>query len=153
MANYIVCAVDFSPDSEAALQWAVEQAQLTNAKLVVLHVIHDPASSPGFYRQVQGDWLRPMAQVAETMLEEFLEKERQKSKKVADLMPLTTRLVSGLPAGRIVEVCRELEAALVVVGSRGRTGLPHILLGSVAERVVQTAPMPVVVVKQPEPNE
>ena len=54
----------------------------------------------------------------------------------------------GLPPGRIVEVARELGADLVVVGSRGRTGLPHILLGSVAERVVQTAPVPVTVVKR-----
>jgi nucleotide-binding universal stress UspA family protein len=150
MTAHIVCAVDFSPDSEAALQWAAKQAQLTDAKLVLLHVVHDPASSPGFYRQIEGDWLRPMAEVAEAMLAEFLEKEEQKCRQVADLMPLETRLVSGLPAGRIVEVARELDAVLIVVGSRGRTGLPHILLGSVAERVAQTAPMPVVVVKQPE---
>lgn len=152
MTAPIVCAVDFSPDSEAALQWAANQALLTKADLVVLHVVHDPASSPGFYRQLESDWLRPMAEVAESMLAEFVEKERRKSPQVADLMPLETRMISGLPAGRIVELAQELDAALIVVGSRGRTGLPHILLGSVAERVAQTAPMPVVVVKQPKPK-
>jgi nucleotide-binding universal stress UspA family protein len=63
---------------------------------------------------------------------------------------MTARLVAGLPPGRIVEVAAEIGAELVVLGSRGRTGLAHVLLGSVAERVVQTAPMPVTVVKARE---
>ncbi|HMQ93030.1 MAG TPA: universal stress protein [Amaricoccus sp.] len=142
----ILCAVDFSGDSAAALGWACRQAVLTDARLVLLHVVHDPASSPGFYRRVGSAWLEPMIAVAEDMMAEFLAAFR------AEDLPapagLETRLVRGLPPGRIVEVARELGADLVVVGSRGRTGLPHILLGSVAERVVQTAPMPVTVVKR-----
>ena len=59
-------------------------------------------------------------------------------------------MIAGLPAGRTVEVADSLGASMIVVGSRGRTGLPHILLGSVAERIVQTAAMPVVVVKAAE---
>jgi nucleotide-binding universal stress UspA family protein len=58
--------------------------------------------------------------------------------------------VTGLPSGRICEVADEIGAGLVVVGSRGRTGLPHVMLGSVAERVAQIASAPVTVVKAPE---
>jgi nucleotide-binding universal stress UspA family protein len=60
---------------------------------------------------------------------------------------METMLVSGLPSGRITEVANEIGADLIVVGSRGRTGLPHVMLGSVAERVVQIARTPVTVVK------
>ena len=141
----ILCAVDFSGDSAAALGWACRQAALTDARLVLLHVVHDPASSPGFYRRVGSEWLEPMVAVAEDMMAEFLAAFRAGAE---HLPALETRLVRGLPPGRIVEVARGLGADLVVVGSRGRTGLPHILLGSVAERVVQTAPVPVTVVKR-----
>jgi nucleotide-binding universal stress UspA family protein len=144
----ILCAVDFSGDSAAAFGWACRQAALTDARLVLLHVVHDPASSPGFYHPVKSDWLQPMVAVAEDMMAEFLATFRAEVGDSPALAGLETRLVRGLPAGRIVEVARDLAADLVVVGSRGRTGLPHILLGSVAERVVQTAPGPVAVVKR-----
>ncbi len=153
MTSPILCAVDFSPDSRAALLWACRQAELTDSALVVLHVIHDPASSPGFYRQMEEDWIRPMAEVAEDMMAEFLSGVRAANPGRDKLESAEARLVSGLPAGRIVETADAIGASLVVVGSRGRTGLPHILLGSVAERVVQTSSVPVVVVKTPENGE
>ena len=146
----ILCAVDFSADSEAALLWACRQARLAGARLVVLHVVHDPAESPGFYRDEDAAWLRPMIHVAEEMMDEFLARLREANPEVPALAAPEARLVSGLPSGRIVEVALQEEAGHVVIGSRGRTGLPHILLGSVAERVAQTAPMPVTIVKQAE---
>jgi nucleotide-binding universal stress UspA family protein len=90
-----------------------------------------------------------MSEVAEEMMADFLNQMRADNPDVSQLRSLEVKLVPGLPPGRIVEVARQISASLVVVGSRGRTGLPHILLGSVAERVAQTAPMPVVVVKAP----
>ena len=149
MTGPILCAVDFSADSRAALGWACRQADLTGTDLVILHVVHDPASSPGFYREMAEDWIRPMAEVAEEMMVEFFASAKAEHPSCAKLAAADTRLVSGLPPGRIVEVAGALGASLVVVGSRGRTGLPHILLGSVAERVAQTSPVPVVVVKAP----
>jgi len=149
MTGPILCAVDFSPDSGAALSWACDQAELAGAPLVVLHVVHDPAASPGFYRELQEDWIRPMAEVAEEMMAEFLAAARAAWPDCAVLAAAEARLVPGLPPGRIVEVAKAVGASLIVIGSRGRTGLAHILLGSVAERVVQTAPVPVVVVKAP----
>ncbi len=149
MTGPILCAVDFSADSRAALDWAVGQAGLADLSLVVLHVVHDPAASPGFYRTVEEDWLRPMAAVAEQMMEEFLAEAMAASPDQARLETAERRMVAGLPAGRTVEVADSLGASMIVIGSCGRSRLPHILLGSVAERIVQTAPMPVVVVKPP----
>lgn len=145
----ILVAVDFSKDSEAALAWASNYARLTGATLLVFHVVHDPATSPGFYRRMGEDWLRPMIEVAEEMMAEFLTAMREAHPDLETIQTVGTRLVSGLPAGRIVEAADQVGAPVIVVGSRGRTGLPHILLGSVAERVAQTATVPVVIAKRP----
>jgi nucleotide-binding universal stress UspA family protein len=151
-AGPVLVAVDFSEDSHAAVAWAGDYARLIGAELLVLHVAHDPAASPGFYRQMGEEWLRPMIEVAEEMMAEFLEAMRAAHPDLGPVQTAAAKLVSGLPAGRIVEVAAQVGAPLIVVGSRGRTGLPHILLGSVAERVAQTATVPVVVVKRsPDP--
>ncbi len=148
----VLVAVDFSKDSRAALVWAARQAELEHTSLVVLHVVHDPAASPGFYRKPDEKWLRSMTDVAEEMMESFLAELKLEHPELAALGAARSRLVSGLPAGRINEVAMEVGAKLVVIGSRGRTGLDSILLGSVAERVAQTCSLPVVIVKAPSPE-
>lgn len=147
MVPPVLCAVDFSSDSEAALLWAAAQAERDGARLIVVHVVHDPASSPGFYRKPGAGWLRPMEEVAKEMFVEFLDGVRERNPEAVGPVRTETMLVEGLPAGRICEVAEEMGAGLIVVGSRGRTGLPHVMLGSVAERVVQLAAAPVTVVK------
>jgi nucleotide-binding universal stress UspA family protein len=146
----VLVAVDFSDDSRAALIWACQFANCVGAPLVVLHVIHDPATMPGFYRSEGQDELRPMQAVAQSMMDEFLEEMKTIHPAGDVLKTATTRLVAGLPPGRIIEVAELLGAQLIVLGSRGLTGLPHLMLGSVAERVVELAPQPVVVVKAPD---
>jgi nucleotide-binding universal stress UspA family protein len=146
-SGLVLCAVDFSADSEAALLWAAAQAAREDARLAVLHVVHDPASSPGFYRKPLGDWLRPMVDVAQEMFDEFVARVRDRHPQAPGLDRIEKIVVTGLPSGRIAEVAAETGADLIVVGSRGRTGLPHVMLGSVAERVVQIARAPVTVVK------
>ncbi|HMB59408.1 MAG TPA: universal stress protein, partial [Xanthomonadales bacterium] len=64
-----------------------------------------------------------------------------------ELESAQTLLVAGLPPGRISEIAKSLDAKMIVIGSRGLTGLPHLMIGSVAERVVHLASQPVVVVK------
>jgi len=143
----LLAAVDFAEDSCEAVLWASREAEHLGCGLMILHVVHDPASSPGFYRHVEVDWLRPMADLARAMMDAFLKKIREEHPSLSALATADAKLVTGLPASRIVEVAKSINAPLIVIGSRGRTGLTHILLGSVAERVVQLAPMPVVVVK------
>jgi len=144
----VLVAVDFSCDSDAALLWASQYADTIGAPLRVLHVVHDPAEAAGFYREDAGSRDAPMLEIAGTMMAECLARMRDANPDMVALQAAASDLVSGLPPGRIVEVAERDGAQIIVIGSRGRTGLAHILLGSVAERVVQMAPMPVVVVKQ-----
>lgn len=143
----VLVAVDFSADSEAALVWACRYANLTGAGLTVLHVVHDPADAPGYYRRDEEDALRPMEDVAKEMLEKFLESTAEDHPEIAAVGQLETKLVKGIPESRILEVAKSADARLIVMGSRGRTGLPHLLLGSKSERVVQLSPVPVTIVK------
>ena len=143
----ILVAVDFAPDSEAAVLWACDYARCVGAGLVVLHVVHDPADAPGSYLKGQADLLRPMEDVATEMLDQFLERIVTANPRLDVLKDAERILVKGIPATRILEVAQSTGARLIVMGSRGRTGLPHLLLGSKAERVVQMAPIPVTIVK------
>ncbi|MDH3472870.1 MAG: universal stress protein [Rhodospirillales bacterium] len=143
----ILVAVDFAPDSEAALLWACDYAGCVKAGLVVLHVVHDPADAPGYYRKGKKDLLRPMEDVAIEMMDEFLAEVAEKHPGLDILEHAEKVVVKGIPATRILEIARTKGARLIVMGSRGRTGLPHLLLGSKAERVVQMSPIPVTIVK------
>jgi nucleotide-binding universal stress UspA family protein len=144
----ILAAVDFSPDSEAALARAVGVARETGARLVVLHVIHDPAASPGTYARDDAEG-RPMRveDAAAEMLTEHLAAFRERHPELGGFGPIETHLVSGLPATRIVEVADELDARQIVMGSRGRSGVDKLMHGSVAEVVLQKSSIPVTVVK------
>ncbi len=143
----ILVAVDFAPDSEAALVWACGFAGCVDAGLTVLHVIHDPGDAPGYYRKGTEDLLRPMEDVAVEMLDQFLEEVAQKHPDLDVLEKAEKVLVIGIPSSRILEIAKAKGARLIVMGSRGRTGLPHLLLGSKAQRVVQLSPIPVTIVK------
>ena len=146
-AGSVLVAVDFTPDSESAVIWACDYAVSVKAKLLVLHVVHDPADAPGYYRTGETDLLRPMEDVASEMMGQFLEKIETSYPHLKILKEADRVLVKGIPATRILEVAESEGARLIVMGSRGRTGLPHLLLGSKAERVVQMSPIPVTIVK------
>ncbi len=143
----VLVAVDFAPDSEAALVWACGFANCVEAGLAVLHVVHDPGDAPGYYRKDGPDLLRPMEDVAAEMLEQFLEDFAKKHPDLEAVKTAERVLVKGIPATRILEVAKKTGARLIVMGSQGRTGLPHLLLGSKAQRVVQMSPIPVTIVK------
>ena len=143
----VLVAVDFSDDSEAALDWAVRHAARDGAPLIALHVVHDPAEAPGFYTRPGKSSLEPLADVAEEMMTDFLEKFFTEHPDLTRTLAIRTEFVSGLPATRITEVAERAGAALIVMGTEGRTGLHGLLIGSVAESVLQIAKTPVVVVK------
>lgn len=127
--------------------WAARYSADRNCELLLLHVVHDLASSPGFYSKSKDPHLEPMQDIAEAMLRDFLAEIVIDEPEFAFLETLETHFVRGLPPTRIVEVAGLLEVDLIVVGSRGKTGLPHRLVGSTSERVVELASAPVVVVK------
>jgi len=140
-------AVDFSDDSRAAVLWASAFSARAGGQLILLHVVHDPAAEPGYYRAEHKIPIQPMERAAERMLEEFHTRLQREHPDLVPLQQAGRKLVVGLPPGRIVEAAAQMNAKLIVIGSRGMTGLPHLLQGSVSERVVELADRPVVVIK------
>jgi nucleotide-binding universal stress UspA family protein len=146
----VLVAVDFSEDSRAAVLWASAFAARVGGRLVLLHVVHDPADQPGYYRSVGMKPPQTMEQAAAGMLDDFVARLKAEHPELATLHSAEHKLLSGLPPGRIAEAAELLHARLIVIGSRGMTGLPHLLQGSVSERVVELANGPVVVIKAEE---
>ena len=146
----VLVAVDFSEDSREAVLWASAFTDRVGGRLVVLHVVHDPADQPGYYRSVGMKPLQTMEQAAEDMLGSFVAQLKAEHPGLAALHTAEVKLLRGLPPGRITEAAELLHAKLIVIGSRGMTGLPHLLQGSVSERVVELANGPVVVIKAEE---
>lgn len=144
----ILVPVDFSPYSEAALLCAADLAAVLKAPLVVLHVVHDPGEAPGYYA-VKGrkKQVRRLEDVAAEMLRTFMKKIMQQHPGLPALAGAKTELVTGLPVTRILEIAEKSQARMIVMGSQGRTGLSHVLLGSKAEQIVHLSPIPVTIVK------
>jgi len=147
-SNPILVPVDFSSHSETALVCAAELAETLGNKLVILHVVHDPGEAPGYY-SVKGrhKQLHRMEDVAAEMLDDFIKTMQKKYAGLSALKQATTLLVVGLPVNRILESAEKINARMIIMGSQGRTGLAHAMLGSKAERVVRMAPIPVMIVK------
>ena len=147
VAGPVLVAADLSQDSRAALLWACDYAANADVPVTVLHVLHDPAEAPGKYSCNASDPLMPMVDTADRMLSEFVAEMRADNPELETLTEARTKAVTGLPARTIVDQAVGLNATLIVMGSRGQTGLPNLLYGSTAKRVVQLSPIPVTVVK------
>ena len=150
----ILVPVDFSAHSAVALERGADLAEALKVPLLVLHVVHDLGEAPGYYSvKGRGKQLRRMEDVASDMLDEFIHAARKKHPKHPALENAETALVVGLPVNRILEVAKKSDASMIVMGSQGRTGLAHALLGSKAEQVVHLSPIPVTIVKVDEKAE
>lgn len=143
----IPIAIDFSPDSDAAIDWGLNQAVLTGAPVILFHAIHDSAEAPGVYSRDGEAGLTSIADAAQAMMDAQLARLEPGLKALAAPVEIGAEMIEGLPAGRIVEAARAHDAQLIVIGTRGRSRMAALLLGSVAESVIKTSPSPVVVVK------
>ena len=142
----VLCAVDFSEPSRAAIRYAADLARQYDAELELLHVYHVPgyAFPEGVVvagPEVMNDLL---TQIAESL------EESRRFAITSGATRVTTTSVQGTPWTEIVRRAEERGHDLIVVGTHGRTGLTHVLLGSVAEKVVRRAPCPVLTVRMPE---
>lgn len=147
-AGPVLVPVDFSQASANALLRAVEIAQCMGWHVLVLHVVHDPGSMPGYYRQaLKKKQLLRIEDAASEMLAAFMEKQRANHPRIKDYKRLDSLLIKGLPSSRILEVANKLKSPMIVMGSTGLTGWQHLLIGSIATQVTRLAPMPVMVVK------
>jgi len=145
----ILVPVDFSPHSEEALRFAAGLANRLTAPLTILHVIHDPAESPGYYSQKDPKYPRKIPDIAADMMDEFIKRTINAHPELDNILQAEIKLVTGLPVSRILEVAEQYNPQMVVMGSKGRTGLSHLLLGSKAEQVVRLCPSPVTIIKIP----
>lgn len=134
----ILCPVDFDQNSLLALRLATELAQERGATLHLLHVVAVP---PGPEVALP---FGKMETAARTRLEKLA---RQK---IGDKAAYEVDVLMGDPGVEVLQLAKRLRADLIVMATHGRKGLRHIVLGSVAERVVREAPCPVLTVK-PQP--
>ena len=142
----IACATDFSETAEAAWEVACDLAQVHRAELVLVHVF----SELPVYPEVA------VSTVLQVWEEQRRWVEQELDRRVADATTRGLRarasLKTGSAAEGVVEAATEIGADLIVVGTHGRSGLERVFLGSVAERIVRTAPCAVLTVK-PHPRE
>jgi len=144
----ILVLVDFSPPSEAAIAYAGELATQLNVPLTVLHVIHDPGESPGYYAPKKSKkHLRMLEDVANDMMNDFLLKVVKDNPDLKALQKAEPLLISGLPVTRMIQMIEKLNPYMVVMGNQGRSALELLMMGSKAEQVVRLSPVPVTVVK------
>ena len=146
----ILVATDFSPAADAALAHGRRLAEEFGASLHLVHAFEDPYTTAAFAAEVHT--FSPL-----TFRDALL---AQTQKQLADRLPPprdgsvagTTQVVAGPPAQAIVEEAAAIGADLVVIGTHGRSGMAHLLIGSVAERVLRTAPCPVLTVHDAPPR-
>jgi len=150
MYQRILVPVDGSPPSEAGLKLAIEMAKLTGGQLRLLHVV-DPmpfAFSAEGYGAMATDVLALMRESGEQILRAARERV------VQDGVAAETVLLDGF-GGRLCDrvgaQVQEWKADLIVIGTHGRRGVRRMMLGSDAEQVLRTAPVPVLLVRPPEP--
>jgi nucleotide-binding universal stress UspA family protein len=144
----ILIPTDFGDAAETALEYGRALARTFGATLTVVHVTEDVMAAsfgidgyvgtyPGLQQSVDDN--------ARKQLDALLSEQDR-----ADLGGRTVLLTSRSPAFAIVNYARDMSADAIVMGTHGRGTMAHLLMGSVAERVVRTAPCPVLTVKHPE---
>jgi nucleotide-binding universal stress UspA family protein len=136
---------DFSPASARAFRYAVEAAKVNRARLVILHVLppvvpvvgDEYVASPRVYVDLQ----RAAREEGERQVKRLVSRAKQAGLRAVGI------LREGTPADGIVRAARGTRAGMIVMGTHGRTGVARLLLGSVATRVIGTAPCPVLTVR------
>jgi len=151
----ILAPTDFSKFSGFALEWAAYLAVCMKAELILLHVI--PEEEGKIVEEIIGEGaiVHIPRGVRQNVLDErqkmfkeqfrtVVSSEVQKSVKVEEILRI------GNPFLEILKVAKEKDVDLIVMGTHGRTGLAHVFIGSVAEKVVHHAHCPVLTIKHPQ---
>ena len=165
--THVLVPTDFSEPARQALRYALEEAALHHAKVTLLHVLPAHTDTEVYYitgapeTQASFDPVlggrvstpRPSQPVVV-----FQDRYEAALTQLRDSMPDSfqgaweAEVAAGSAAETIVRVAQERDADLIVMGTHGRTGLQHVLLGSVTEKVVRSAPCPVLTVRYKAPE-
>jgi nucleotide-binding universal stress UspA family protein len=140
----IMVASDLSKVSRGALNTGIAFAQSNGAELIIVHVVA-PISLRVPTQFIQPGILETIETDARTWGEKQLARLATAARKSG--VGVKVLLLSGDPADQIIRASRKHRADLIVVGTHGRRGFSKMMLGSVAERVLRTAPCPVVTVR------
>ena len=141
----ILFPTDFSENSNYAFDYALTLAKKFEARLYILHVIHELIDTTGFYvpnislDQLQNDLVKG----AEEMMDRFIKE------KMGDFKDYDTMNIIGLPHIEVMNVAKDKGIDMIVMGTHGRTGIDRVLFGSTAEKVVKKAPCSVLTVRRP----
>ncbi|MCP3983218.1 MAG: universal stress protein [bacterium] len=140
----ILVPIDFSEHAEPVLEWAAHLAEEHHSEIILLHAYHLPVE----FQQLEGaylpqDFWDTVKDEAKQGLTTHSEALRARGIQVRPVVR------EGYPATVIEDEAANEEVDLIVIGTHGLSGLKHLLLGSIAERVVQKAPCPVLTVKLP----
>lgn len=142
----ILVPTDFSATADAALDYAYVLAEQFGASLELLHVLDDPFVVDGMAAEA---YISEAPALRSAMLQEARNRLRHRAAPRQGIA-IETEVLFGHGARTIAEYAAERGVDLIVMGTHGRTGFAHLLLGSVAERLVRTAPCPVLTVRHAE---
>lgn len=134
---------DFSDTAQSALDYALDLAEKLGAGVTVVHAYEYPVLSYPEGPVITGDLLRQIQEAARTALRGVVSRARRPA------VPIEATLREGPVWSEILGAAKDANADLIVIGTHGRRGLSRALLGSVAEKVVRTAPCPVLTVHAP----
>jgi nucleotide-binding universal stress UspA family protein len=134
----ILVPIDFSEQSRTALEYAVALGRDSRARLLLVHVKEPPIFFPP----------EGVGVLRETIVDKPCKLLDEMTPQGSDSM-CERHVLVGDPADEIVRLADEEQVDLIVMGTHGRTGLPHLLMGSVAEKVVRRSGRPVLTIKLP----
>jgi nucleotide-binding universal stress UspA family protein len=142
----ILVAHDFSENSEHAFNYAYTLAKNFNARLILIHVIHEALDLRGFYvPHISFDVLdKEIEESAKQMMEKFCQSH------LRDFPNYESSVVIGVPYLEILKKAKEENVSMIVMGTQGLTVVAHLLFGSTAERVLRNAKCPILVVNLPQ---
>jgi nucleotide-binding universal stress UspA family protein len=140
----ILVPTDFSEFGQQAIRYGCEFARRFSAQLTLLHVVEDIYPiypEPGMLYPSVGDDMAELQDAAKKAI------DRLPGNQLATGIDISREIVVGTPFLEIIRYARESETDLIIIGTHGRTGLIHALMGSVAEKIVRKAPCPVLSIR------
>ena len=138
----ILATTDFSPNSDKAVDYAIQLAKRLGAKLTLLHVVPEPSALDYPIEGISSEEIKGWQQAAEKRLAEQFARAKLAYEEVESVQRTALH-----PRDEIVQAASQLSADLLVISTHGYTGWKHLLFGSDAEIIIEHATCPVLVVR------